>query len=136
MMRRFTTFAVLVVCGTATAADILPVGRTIRDALRDEIRRRPSTIAYYTFADLKTEGLQFVAGKGNGRLDFTTARWPEVRAVRLDRGWLQGPPADASDKGLAVACWFRCNGMGKLTDFRGKPAAGPVRHVDRLFAAG
>ena len=122
MTRRLALLAFVIVCGGAQVESALPTGRKLRDALRQELRSRPSLIAYYTFADPKAEGLTFVAGKGNGQLQSTTGCWPEQRAARLDRGWLQGPAADATEKGLTVACWFRCNGMGSLTDFKGKRA--------------
>ncbi len=105
-----------------TSSAGVPTGRALRDALRRSLRGRSSLAAYYTFEDLKAEGLKFMPGKAEGKLAFTTGRWPEQRAARLDRGWLQGPPADAGDKGLTVACWFRCNGMGGLTHFRGRRA--------------
>jgi len=99
-----------------------PTGRELREALRRDIRRMPLLLRYYTFADLEAEGLTFVPGKADGRFETGPGRWPEQKAVKLDRGWLQAAPADIPDKGVTVACWFRCHGMGGLTHFRGKPA--------------
>ena len=100
----------------------LPTGAELRAQLRDEVAKLPSLVRSYPLADPTAEGLTFQPGPATGSFQTTDGRWPETKGVALDRGWLQAEPVNPGEGGLTIACWFRCRGMGGLTDFNGKPA--------------
>ena len=86
---------------------------------------------YYTFEGVKDSGSAVRDVKGSGAdlvfvpyregdrtvddLKVIEGRFPEKSAVRLDRGWYQGPPVDIKDKGFSLSMWFRRQGPGSLS---------------------
>lgn len=101
----------------------LPSAQQMREAVRGELRAMPSLVRYHIFADVESEGLTFEPGPGNGSFETVSGQWSEEKAVRMDRGWLQGDSGlDIPDSGFAVTAWFRHHGMGELTHFQGRPA--------------
>jgi len=100
----------------------LPTVRELRDSLRRDLRGMASLLRSYTFRDLDVEGPSFVLGPGKGQVETVGGRWPEQKALRLDRGWLQGEHVDVPERGFTVTCWFRHRGMGGLAHYQGKPA--------------
>ena len=107
---------------------------------RDALMQDKSVERYYTFEnvensrsivkDLGTNGadLTFVpfrdtkTGEVFDDLEVVEGRWPEKKAVRLDRGWYQGLPSDIKNKEFTVEIWFRKNGPGSLFPRAGKGA--------------
>ncbi|HNS32906.1 MAG TPA: right-handed parallel beta-helix repeat-containing protein [bacterium] len=107
---------------------------------RDALRQDKSVERYYTFEDvadsksvvkdLGRDGadLKFVpfkdanTGEVFDDLQVIEGRWPEKKAVRLDRGWYQGPPSNIKDKEFTVEIWFRKNGPGSIFPRAGKGA--------------
>jgi|GEM_PF-187905 len=99
---------------------------------REALTKDKSVVRYYTFEDLKDSksivkdlspsgaDLTFVpfkdvkTGEVFDDLQVIEGRWPEKKAVRLDRGWLQGKPADIANKQFTVEIWFRKNGPGSV----------------------
>jgi len=110
--------------GAVRAGDAsLPNARQLREAQRRELRTMPSLIRHHTFRDLRAEGLTFAPGPGTGSLETVAGRWPEEKAVRIDRGWLQAESSlDIPDSGFTVTAWFRHHGMGGLTHYKGRAA--------------
>jgi hypothetical protein len=99
---------------------------------RDALRQDKSVERYYTFEDIKNSksvvkdlgrsgaNLVFVpfkdvkTGEMFDDLKVIEGRWPEKKAVRLDRGWYEGPPSNIKDKKFTVEIWFRENGPGSV----------------------
>ena len=109
---------VLVCLAISMAAPVrgaaVPDARELREALRRDVRRMPTLLRQYAFADLPAEGLTFVPVPGKGKVEMVAGRWPEQQAVRLDRGRLQGEPVDVPGRGFTVTCWFRCHGIATV----------------------
>ena len=55
-----------------------------------------------------------VAGSPGGPLAKIEGRWPEKKAVRLDRGFLHAPPFEVAGKSFTVAAWLRTDGPGAI----------------------
>ena len=99
-------------------------------AYRELLRQDSSVVRYYTFedvkdsksrvADLKNSGnnLVFVPLREGGQtlddLKLVDGRFPEKKAVRLDRGWYQGPAFYIEGKQFTLSCWFRRQGPGSI----------------------
>jgi len=102
-------------------------------ARKESVKRDKSVVAYYTFEgvedsssevrDLSGNGrnLVFVRLKAGGReiddLKVIEGRFPGKKAVRLDRGWYQGPPAEIKSRTFSAGCWFRK--AGPATEYEG-----------------
>ncbi|HID22492.1 MAG TPA: LamG domain-containing protein [Planctomycetaceae bacterium] len=106
-------------------------------AFRAELLRNPDVLRYYTFETTSTRrGLvQSVAGEreplrysGPEPFQRISGRWPQKKAVRLDRGAFQGKPFAVGRSGFAVEMWFRKRGQGALR--------GNGRTCGMLFALG
>ncbi|HNS31471.1 MAG TPA: right-handed parallel beta-helix repeat-containing protein [bacterium] len=99
---------------------------------RDALKQDKSVVRYYTFEDVK-DGKSIVADLGrNGKnLTYTPykdpvtkevfddmqvieGRWPEKKAVRLDRGFYQGETCNMENKQFSAEVWFRRQGPGSI----------------------
>ena len=88
----------------------------------------PRSVRFYSFEGLRETAatrptgksparpLQFVAvtGQGAESLQRIPGRWPDLTAVRLDRGSLLGQPLPGTEKTFTVEIWFRPHGPGAL----------------------
>ncbi len=99
---------------------------------RDALKQDSSVVRYYTFEDVTDSSsiVKDLSGKGGDLkffpfVDATTkekiddlkvieGRWPEKKAVSLDRGWYQGTPVEIVDKNFTVEIWMRKNGPGSI----------------------
>ncbi len=95
---------------------------------KESVMKDASAARHYTFEnvkdsssivkDLKGSGadlafVPFVSGKEKiDDLQVIEGRWPGKTAVRLDKGWYQGPVADIQNNSFSVEVWFRRNGPG------------------------
>lgn len=87
---------------------------------RDDLTRRDDVLRYYTFETVSPESpsAPSIAGEA-AALEYVDAeplavvagRWPEKKAVRLDRGFFQAEPFDVG-RSFTVAMWFRKHGQG------------------------
>ena len=100
---------------------------------RDALKKDSSVVRYYTFEDVADSQsiVKDLSGKGgdlkffpfvdaktkekHADLKVIEGRWPEKKAVSLDRGWYQGPPVEIKDKNFTVEIWMRKNGPGSIT---------------------
>jgi len=93
---------------------------------RDTVLRDPALVRYYTF-EAVGEGQRVANLKGEpGTLSFGTAdgsreplqviegRWPEKKAVHLDRAFLGADPFEVADKSFTVEAWLRTTGPGQI----------------------
>jgi len=121
-------------------------GGTYRDWLehRQAVLATPGLVRYYTFEEVRAPAgpIRNLAGAG-AALDYQVAepgsaaktlnrisgRWPEKKAVRLDRGFLASAPFDASARGMTAAAWLRVVGMGSIE-------GSPVRTGGTLLSTG
>ena len=100
-------------------------------AHRDAVLQDPSLLRYYTFEGVADGALAVpdVAAKGGGDLTYSVAeqkgapddtfqssdgRWPEKRAVRLDRGYLGAVPFPVTNKAFTIEAWVQTHGLGVL----------------------
>ena len=99
---------------------------------RDELKQDSSVARYYTFEDVKDSksivkdlsvsgaDLKFVpyrdreTGKVFDDLQVIEGRWPEKKAVRLDRGFYQGPAFNIGKNQFTAEVWFRRQGPGSI----------------------
>ncbi|NOY81361.1 MAG: hypothetical protein GXP31_10200 [Kiritimatiellaeota bacterium] len=88
--------------------------RALRAGVRQTARNRPDLVRWYTFADLKQEGLAFDPGPQKGTLTKTDGRWQEQSAVHIFHGMLRGKPVNPSPKGFSVCFWLRVRGWEKV----------------------
>ncbi|HNS32476.1 MAG TPA: right-handed parallel beta-helix repeat-containing protein [bacterium] len=100
---------------------------------RDALKSDPSVARYYTFEDVSDSKSIVKDLSGNGGdlkffpfvdektketfddLKIIEGRWPEKKAVSLDRGWYQGKPVEIVNKNFTVEIWMRKNGPGSIT---------------------
>jgi len=105
---------------------------------RDALMQDKSVERYYTFEDVENSksvvkdlgrggtDLMFVpfkdarTGEVFDDLKVIEGRWSEKKAVRLDRGWYEGPPSNIKDKKFTVEIWFRKNGPGSVSPHTGE----------------
>ena len=99
---------------------------------RDALKQDQGVMRYYTFEDVK-DGKSPVADLGkNGKnltykpytepatkevfddLQVIEGRWPEKKAVRLDRGFYQGEAYNIENKQFTAEIWFRRQGPGSI----------------------
>ena len=127
-------FAYLFICIMAVALNAKGEESGYSDWLRrrDALKNDPSVARYYTFEDVSDSKsiVKDLSGKG-GDLKFfpfvdvktketfddlkvIEGRWPEKKAVSLDRGWYQGKPVEIADKNFTVEIWMRKNGPGSI----------------------
>ncbi len=109
------------------------------DAYKEWIRRRDAlkqdgrVVRYYTFEDVKDSKSPVADLSSNGKhltfvpyrdpvskesfddLHVIEGRWPEKRAVRLDRGYYQGATVPIENRQFTAEVWFRRQGSGSLT---------------------
>lgn len=99
---------------------------------RDATLKAPSLVRFYTFDELWNDNtavpnlapeeapLKYsfvrVEGLRDEHVTAVDSRWPEKKAVRLDRGVLSGPPFEPGEKGFTVAAWVCTQGKGSLSD--------------------
>ena len=98
-------------------------------AHRDAALRDAALVRFYRFEGLrepassidstgKTLALRLqgvtTPGQRAEHLQLFPGRWPELTAVRLDRGCLLGEPLSGTEKALTVEIWFRQHGPGAL----------------------
>ncbi len=101
-------------------------------ARRDALKQDKSVVRYYTFEevvdsksivkDLSGHGgdLKFVAykDKETGQiyddLQVIEGRWPEKKAVRLDRGWYETEAYNIENNQFTAEVWFRRQGPGSI----------------------
>ncbi|HNS32268.1 MAG TPA: tetratricopeptide repeat protein [bacterium] len=99
---------------------------------RDALKQDKSVARYYTFEgvadsksivkDLSGNGgdLKFVpyteraTKKVFDDLQVVEGRWPEKKAVRLDRGFYQGPTFNIEKRKFTAEVWFRRQGPGSI----------------------
>jgi len=99
---------------------------------RDAIIRDESVARYYTFEDVADSKSIVKDLSGNGGdlkfvpytdrqtkevfddLQVVEGRWPEKKAVRLDRGFYQGPTFNIENRQFTVEAWFRRQGPGSI----------------------
>ena len=97
---------------------------------RDAMKQDKSVARYYTFEDVKDDKSIVKDLSGNGGelkfvaytdrktkevfndLEVIEGRWPEKKAVRLDRGWYEGPGVPIVNKQFTAEVWFRRHGPG------------------------
>ncbi|HNS32508.1 MAG TPA: right-handed parallel beta-helix repeat-containing protein [bacterium] len=99
-------------------------------AQREALKQDPRVARYYTFEDIKDSKSIVKELKGSGTdllfvpysegnkatddLKVIEGRVEGKTAVRLDRGWYQGPAFDIKKKQFALSVWFRRQGKGSL----------------------
>ncbi|MCX7599274.1 MAG: LamG domain-containing protein, partial [Armatimonadetes bacterium] len=123
-----------VLLGLCASPGLCDAGGTYRDWLqyRDSALKAPSLVRFYTFDELwndNTAVLNLAAQEAPLKYSFVPleglpdehvtpvdSRWPDKKAVRLDRGVLSGPPFEPGEKGFTVAAWVRTHGKGSLSD--------------------
>ncbi|MCR4411170.1 MAG: hypothetical protein NUV77_01955, partial [Thermoguttaceae bacterium] len=134
-MTRFRLFASIVVfvgmlVGTACAVAQDPAaGGTYQAwrAHRDRVLANPAVVRYYTFEGIVPTDARIpnLTGKGGdlslgpspapgkpAQLALVDGRWPEKKAVRLDRDVLSGEPFPVTESALTLTAWFRTHGLG------------------------
>ena len=100
--------------------------RKVWETRKETLMKDPSVLRYYTFEgvvdsksvvkDLSGKGgdLRYVPVKVSGKeivdLQVVEGRVPGKPAVRLDRGYYQGPGVDIENKAFTAECWFRRKG--------------------------
>jgi hypothetical protein len=87
----------------------------------EALGERPDLVRHYTFETLtadpplvpsaagEKESLTYVSKEP---LQVVEGRWPGKKAVRLDRGCLEGKPFEVKSRSFTVECWFRKYGQG------------------------
>ena len=96
---------------------------------RDTLAKDPGLVRLYTFEDIAADGqvrdlspsakpLSYSVMPGD---DGTEAqprriegRWPQKRAVRIDRGMFTADAFEPKDRAFTVSAWVRMNGLGHL----------------------
>lgn len=99
---------------------------------KDALKQDDSVARYYTFEDVKDskstvtdlssngKNLAFIpykdseTGKLFDDLQVIEGRWPEKKAVRLDRGFYQGDAVPIQNKQFTAEVWFRRQGPGSI----------------------
>ncbi|MCK9265523.1 right-handed parallel beta-helix repeat-containing protein [bacterium] len=99
---------------------------------RESLIKDATVMRYYTFEDVKdSESVVTDLGKEGKTLKFVPykdpatkeefndlkvieGRWPEKKAVSLDRGFYQGEAYNIQDKQFSVEVWFRRQGPGSI----------------------
>ena len=100
--------------------------------IRERVKQDKSVSRHYTFEDVEDSGsivedlsssgagLKFVAYKDRETkevfddLEVIEGRWPGKKAVRLDRGWYEGPAVNVKGREFTAEVWFRRQGPGSL----------------------
>ena len=109
-------------------------GGTYADWLRyrDGAVGDPRVLRFYTFDELWNDNtavpslaseeapLKYsfvrIEGQPDEHVTLVEGRWPDKRAIRLDRGVLSGQPLAPGEKGFTIAAWLRTHGKGSLSD--------------------
>ena len=99
---------------------------------RDALKQDAGVARYYTFEDVKdSKSIVADLGKDGKNLTYVPykdpatkevfddlqvieGRWPEKKAVRLDRGFYQGEAFNIVNKQFTAEIWFRRQGPGSL----------------------
>lgn len=99
-------------------------------AQREALRQDARVARYYTFEDVKDSKSEVKDIKGSGAdllfvpyrdgdkniddLEVIEGRVEGKKAVRLDRGYYQGPVFDITNRQFTLSLWFRRQGAGSL----------------------
>ena len=126
-----SALAVLFLTGIALKAESVGYGGWIER--REALRKDPSVARYYTFEDVRdSKSVVADLGRDGKSLTFTPykdprtgevfddlqvieGRWPEKKAVRLDRGFYRGEAVSIKNRQFTVEAWFRRQGPGSIT---------------------
>ena len=99
---------------------------------RDALKADDSVARYYTFEDVVDSKSTVKDLSGNGGdlifkpykdrntgevfedVQVVEGRWPEKKAVRLDRGFYQGPTFNVEKNKFTAEAWFRKKGPGSI----------------------
>ena len=97
---------------------------------KEALRNDKSVMRHYTFEDVKDSQSMIKDISGNGAdlkfiprkvaqkeildLQVVEGRIPGKKAVRLDRGYYQGPVVDIDKGAFTVECWFRRKGKATV----------------------
>ncbi|HNS32511.1 MAG TPA: right-handed parallel beta-helix repeat-containing protein, partial [bacterium] len=127
MMKYGMAFALLMVSFLYPESDGFRKWLSSREALKLD----PDVARYYTFEDVKDSKSVIKDVKGSGAnlvfvpyrdgdktvddLMVIDGRFDGKKAVRLDRGWYEGPSIDIKDKQFTLSLWFRRQGAGSIT---------------------
>ncbi len=114
----FAVFLAGVCCSTpqAKAAE----ANETTQAYESMVLGLPGVTRYYTFEETTAEKPEAASRVGKGEtlryggpdaLEVVEGRTPGRTAVRLDRGWMEGPAVPV-DRAVSVAVWFRKHGQG------------------------
>jgi tetratricopeptide (TPR) repeat protein len=89
---------------------------------RDAVLKDDSIVRFYSFADLTNAATPVpnLAGKdgalkSEGGFEVVDGRFPEKKAVRLDRGGFTSEPFALTNKTFTLEAWIKLNGPGALT---------------------
>ncbi|HNS32728.1 MAG TPA: right-handed parallel beta-helix repeat-containing protein [bacterium] len=110
-------------------------GSGVRHVQKSAVMQDGRVARYYSFGDVKDSKSAVKDLKGSGAdlvfmpyregdrtvddLKVVEGRVEGRNAVRLDRGWYQGPPVDIKEKQFAFCCWFRRTGAGSIMSSSG-----------------
>ncbi len=99
---------------------------------KEALMKDPFVSAYYTFEGItdSKSPVKDLTGKGNDLvfvplevqkkqiddLKIVEGRFPCKTAVRLDRGWYQGPAVEIENRLFTAECWFRRSGPATRYD--------------------
>lgn len=99
---------------------------------KESLIKDPSVARYYTFEGLidSKSPVKDLTGRGNdlafipvraGKKDIDDltiieGRFPGKTAVRLDRGYYQGPAVEIEKRSFTAECWFRRSGRATIYD--------------------
>ncbi len=127
---RWTVVLAGVVTSTAGALGQEPAaGGTYQAwrAHRDKVLASPAILRYYTFEglaptdarvpNLANQGGDLTLGPASApgqpaQLTLVDGRWPEKKAVRLDRDVLSADPFPVTEGAFTLTAWFRTRGLG------------------------
>jgi len=119
--RQWISFAFAITHFAAVAAAADSFARWLQ--YRDAVTKRPDVLRYYTFENVsqRNPSAQSLAGQseplryiGPKPLQIVPGRWPQKRAVRLDKGCFQAKPIPVAKHSFTVECWFSKQRQGSL----------------------
>ncbi len=131
-MKRFPAGILCLVLLSASALRAESPGYREWIERRDALKKDKSVLRYYTFEDVAGAGSVIPDLSGNGGelkfvaytdrqtkevfsdLQVISGRWPEKKAVRLDRGFYQGSTLNIENRKFTVEAWFRMQGPGSI----------------------
>ncbi|NLY02660.1 MAG: hypothetical protein GXY83_41930 [Rhodopirellula sp.] len=115
--------------GMPAAALDLPDLQATQAALRDKLRARPDSIAWYDFDGPANSDLKFEPGPDKGVLTAREGYWPGQKAINIFHGLLRGPAIHIPDSGFTLCCWLRVNDLEKVDRLGYNRSAGGVMAV-------